>query len=380
MSLKRTLLSIFFLIPFAVYSQGKGDIPPQLKADNSHFIVFLVNYMGTSSSEVPFFDPAAPDASASGNEEHDVFPALAAAINKDLQELGIRPAGFIQTSMSGWQNPDQLIQASKRYVKEDPAFYMVFSFMSWEQEKAALKKGRFDIAEVKCMSMGISEKLYETNPDKIFGISDQNMSLSDVMETLAEKIAEKPAGYFVESIERSGDQFSDKNGEPAKKALATGDTLATFPEESELKTRDLLVVVPLIYQNSFIPRAEKLMDERYPYGYKVITQDNYAQHVEDGSYAYALLPEGSNKEVTTRTTRYNEPRNPHQRNMQNGTNLKTTERTRTAPEFYYTLKGFESLNAYYGPNKDRLIKQVDANPVNALKRMLKEMEDHYGWE
>ncbi|OFX45217.1 MAG: hypothetical protein A2046_05220 [Bacteroidetes bacterium GWA2_30_7] len=188
---------------------------------------------------------------------------------------------------------------------------------------------------------------------------------------MKKEIDKKGKTYFIDKMYIDNKIAENFNLEAEKTMKKENNSINDFPKEDGLKNSNILVVTyaekdKLHYKNSL-----KFLNKYYPYKYTLITIDEFHDYLDKG-YKYALI---SKRDFLERI----ESKNELQGKPTSGFGANDNSYVIDTYKYYYVVKDLETLDMYYGTDKEKLISKENVSPARALKTTLEMMLDFYKW-
>ncbi|MFI5217842.1 MAG: hypothetical protein ACHQNT_00020 [Bacteroidia bacterium] len=369
--MKKIILSVLIaLICFGISFGQKPskEIPNYLLAENSNFIVqittpsskmktqpgvsvldvFQINHM---KKIVPEDYP---------NLDEGLFKALTVMMKNEFASMNMNPAAFVSLSNKDVQNAEFMKNLQDQYLDIKPGFVVNIALSDWDKEKKAFEKNKLELDDVKPVTLMIS-KLGDTDVSNMFLLFKMSMSVAEMFKDLKKMIADKGPSYFIKYMDIDEEIFSNSefNNEMYEKLLTESAVVEKYPDEKGLKEAEVLVLTYSKKDDMYYKQTLKNLQKYYPYKYKVIEQKDLPEHLNK-DYKYLLFAKGEMAQKVK---------------FEDG-----KRETRPIYLMHYVLKDLQTKEIFYGPDKNKLIKNASSSPSYALKHTLKYMQDFYGWQ
>ena len=353
------------------FSYGQNEIPNFVLAENSNFVVNIVStYDYGTSRQITFLETVggskieriSPDQCESLSD--GLFTEISYIIKEEFEKIGMHPAAFINFSQADTKDAEAMKKLSDQYMVYQPGFLVTIACQDWKKAEKAYAKNKLTADNIKPIRFTLG-KIASQDVKDFFMVAKIGLSVATAMKEVKSAIDEKPESYFIKTMEISDEYFKDAevNKELTDKMLKENEALEKFPDETELKANEILVVSPDRVDGMYYNHSLKQLEKFYPHKFKLISVIDYGEYLKKG-YKYALVP----KDYLAKKT-----------STKSGDG-KTTSKTQTVTMYYYVLKDLKTLNVYYSNNKSKLEKTATTSPSWALKKALKIMQENYSWK
>ncbi|MFC2100971.1 hypothetical protein ACFLRZ_03990 [Bacteroidota bacterium] len=379
---------LFFLFQLTVFSGfSQKEIPNYIFAENAKPVIVLVSNIYFNKNVQTHWKGGKEYVKVSEyqNLNEAVWAEVVRVVANSFEDMGMKPSAVIGLDMAELITDRDLYNRTvKEKFSEIKPYYVIavgFSDKKGLRNKFNRQKRLFP-KDIKNASLSIGSFL-ETDPKVSYQIAIMFASFEKVLNKLQEDVNVKPPNYFLKNISE------DKIAENEKKVIETIvnlDKLKTletvsreYPKFPQGITNKKLLVVHLFQTNSHnesmnnrnlkaIEALRANLDKRYKGEYKLVFFNDYPKEISGGEYDYVLVPFHEAKVKTTISTSTDH----YTRARQNETELINV--------FHYVVKDIETKEAYYGPNKKKLMNYASQNLNASLTVTLNSMAKYYGWK
>jgi hypothetical protein len=359
--MKKSIFIFFAVLTIYSANAQMGTIPNYLMADNSNFIVVIatninagISYVENGGNEFRELNP-----NDFAGQDEKTFINLSNYIRKKLGAFGLKPADYISINYEKF-TADELAKISESAANHSTGYLMSIVITDRGTIDKAIKKNNLDLSSCKMVTVSIS-KPNESDPSKAFAIYGAGLDLGQAMDKLENEIKKQKSGYFVKSMETPDDNavFSK---EEFDKMLFAKDSVQGFPEESELKKSELLVLCGFKKDGISYKRFNQLLQKKYPFKYRIISTQEYWEECKKETTQYIMLLKGNAFEYTSSGLDY----------LHNNNNFDPNSRIFI---FQYVIKDVKSLKLYLGTCKDCRYSDI----TSSLRFTLRKMGEFYKW-